>query len=413
MSDFRHFFSRLFCLEGKLLLRCIPSFFLLFLLFLFLILVSSGIVSSQQKEADSRIRIGIVLPEDSGNDKLYLSLFTAAANFPHTLEFPLMTQKEAEAQIRSGSCTAAVLFPENYRNGLLYGDELSLRILTSASAGTKQMLFSDLADAGVSLLVNLEAGCYAAHSVSKAYGYGIAVTDNGSEIAEFYVKALLRRLSLFEEMTLSDTGSLSLSAFVVRTILVLLLFLSAVCYCPLFDWQNPAFQKKLRILRFSPFCELLIPLVLILLSSLLLSALFLGSVILFSQFDNSFSGQLPELFFTGSAIFGLFSALFNCSALFVFLCQLVQNRLILSFVQFFGSILLLFLSGAFVPAAYLPQLLSRISSVLPAVPILHALTGLFTGVTGFPAILCCLLSGLLFYCASVALLHHRFFSERS
>lgn len=413
MPDSRHLFSRLFRLEGKLLLRCLPSFLLLLLLFGLLLIGSFGIVSSRQQDSDTTIRIGIVLPEQSGNDKLYVSLFTAAANFPHTLEFPLLTQKEAEQQIRTGNCTAAVLFPDNYRDGLLYGDELSLRILVSASAGTSQMLFSDLADAGLSLLVNLETGCYAAHTVSAAHGYGIAVADNGSEIAEFYVKTLLQRLSLFEELTLSDTGALSLPAFAVRTILVLLLFLSAVCYRPLFDWQTPVFQKKLRIQRFSPFLELLIPLLLLMLSSLFLSVLFLGCIAGLSHAGTTFAAQLPELFFTPSALLGLFCGLFACSALLLFVCQCIQNRVVLSFVQFFGAILMLFVSGAFLPAAYLPKLLTRIAAFLPAVPILHALTGLFTGITNLGAILSCLLLGLLFYAASVALLHHRFSSERS
>ena len=413
MPDSKHSFFRLFRLEGKLLLRCLPSFFILFLLFGFLMIGTFGILSSRQQKSDTTIRIGIVLPEQSGNDKLYVSLLTAAANFPHTLEFPLLTQEEARQQIRTGDCTAAVLFPENYQNGLLYGDELSLKILVSASSGTSQMLFSDLADAGLSLLVNLETGCYAAHTVSAAYGYGSAVSDDGSEIAEFYVKTLLKRLSLFEELTVSDTGALSLSAFAVRTILILLLFLSAVCYRPLFDWQTPAFQKKLRILRFSPFFELLIPLLLLMISSLFLCVLYLGCIAGLSHTGITLAGQLPELFFTPSAIFGLLSGLFACAALLLFVCQCIPNRIVLSFVQFFGGILMLFVSGAFLPAAYLPKLMTRIAAFFPAVPILHALSGLFTGVTSLGAIFSCLLFGLLFYMASITLLHHRFSSERS
>lgn len=413
MPDSGRLFSRLLKREGKLLLRCLPSFLILLLLFGLMLTFGLGLTRSDSDESDTVIRIGIVLPEQSASDGLYVSLFTAAANFPHTLEFPLLTEQEAKQQIRTGTCTAAILFPENYRDGLLYGDELSLHILISAAAGTSQMLFSDLADAGLSLLINLEAGCYAAHTVSNAYGYGNAVSESGSEIAEYYVKALLQRLSLFEELTISDTGALSLSAFAVRTILLLLLFLSAVCYLPLFDWQTPAFQKKLRVQRFSPFWELLIPLLLLYLSSLLLSLVFLGSIALFARTEFAFAQILPELFFTPSALFGLLSALFACASLLLVVCQLIRNPVVLSFVQFFGALLLLFVSGAFLPSAYLPKMLTRIAAVLPAVPILRALSGLFTGVTSAAACISCLLLGLLLYLLSVGLMFRRSLSERS
>ena len=255
------FFLRLLHLEEKLLLRCLPTVLLqtacLILLFA---LLAFAVVQSRSDSSDPlSVRIAAVFPDADPEENLLFRMAVSSADLPTVLTLDITDSDTALSMLRSSRAAGAVFFPEDFAECVMYGRETTLTIFLPENSEFENYLLEDLAHTAVSMLLDIQAGCYAAHADAASFGYGYALDDSGTEIAMVYVNTVFSRLNYFEEQLVRATGSLDTVSHYICSAVLLLLLLSGLSFGPLFSWKNPAFMQKLRTVRLHPLMQTLIP----------------------------------------------------------------------------------------------------------------------------------------------------------
>lgn len=393
----RQLFFRLLNAEGKLLFRCLPSFLAqtVCLVLLTGLVCFAALRSAPEDSAPVSIRICVVIPESDTEYNVAFRLITSTADLPHVLNFDLVDYGQALEAVRSNDAVAALVFPEGFITDAMYGNEMTLKLLLPGNSGFETLLFQDLAHTAVTMLLDIQNSCYAAHQVAAFHDLDYAYDDNGDEIAVTYAKAAFSRLDYFEEESLRATGDLDLIQHYGSVAVLLLFLLSGISFAPLFSWKNEAFAQKLAIRRISPFAEVLIPLPAIICYDMVMLLLLLGAAC-FIPGLSSLTGNLSWNLCVSALL-----VMFTCGTLICAAYHLVSSLMGCALVFLLGTVLMLFVSGGFVPSAYLPEALTKIAGFLPVSPMIRTLGCGFSGILSGTSLCITFLWGAGFYLTAV------------
>lgn len=284
----------------------------------------------------------------------------AAGNF----SFQLMEEQDAMTALSDGTVCAVLLLPSQMFSGILDSTNIPARLYLPEGASYPSLLLAKFAEAGALTLGSAQAGIYAASDLYSKYGLSDHLSDIYYDINLVNLQYTLDRESLFSVRPAAATGELSLPEYYGCTLfLCLLLFFGAGMGTFLCNALPKALSDQLRrngIGSFSMEISLFLPLLLFYL--FVVFFLSLGVFLLFPQFSPS-PASLLFLFCTALCLSVYTQVLFS----------LFQNagRGFLAF-SFLG-LLMIFLSGGFLPYAFLPAVFD---SLTPFLPLGACLTGL-------------------------------------
>lgn len=290
----------------------------------------------------------------------------AASSFTF-LEMPEDAAMEA---LKNGEVFAALILPKDMFSGILDSTNIPARLYLPKGATAPSLFIGKYAEAGSRTLGASQAGIYTATDLYNAYGITEHLSDVYYDINTENLKYALSRESAFSVKSTTATGTLSLPEYYGCTLfLCALLFFGAGMGSLLGTPAPKTFSEQLRrngMGAFSLELSLFLPLCLF----YLFLTFFLGGIAHF---------LLPDLTFTGA------TALFLvCLAL----CFTAFTQLLFSFTKNAGHGLLLFIflglfmilfGGGFLPYAFLPDLCTDLT---PMLPLAAGLAGLRRAVTG-------------------------------
>lgn len=316
---------------------------------------------------DTKENLAMVLPMITESD--------AASKFT----FLEMSETAAMDALEKGDVCAALILPKDMFSGILDSTNIPARLYLPKGATAPSLFIGKYAEAGSRTLGASQASVYTATDLYKAYGITEHLSDLYYDINTENLKYALSRESAFSVKSTTAIGALSLTEYYGCTLfLCVLLFFGAGMGSFLGTPAPKTFSDQLRRNGMGTF-------------SLELS-LFLP-LCLFYLILSFFLGSITHVLFPGFTFTATSSLFLVCTAL----CFTAFTQLIFSFAKNTGHGLLLFIflglfmisiGGGFLPYAFLPNLCTDLTPILP---LSACLAGLRRAVTGALSFTDCLL----------------------
>lgn len=217
----------LFQLEMKKFIKILPAILLETLLSA-LVLLGVGAYATKAVYGEkliNEIKVGIVAQGDDKTAAMLIRFVGAMDSMKDTAVFELLPDKEAEEKLQKGDIYAAVILPDGIIDSIISGKNIPAKILTgNAYSKVETDVFTQLSQAGASLLTTAQAGIYAADTFCIENGRADMVKQTENYLNGAYLKYALERSSLFREKEVTAIKGVNLVEY--YTISLLFAFLS-------------------------------------------------------------------------------------------------------------------------------------------------------------------------------------------
>jgi len=302
-----------------------------------------------------------------------------------TLTLKMMEKEQALEELKDGTSLAILYMPENLTRDILVGNDTSVRIELGDVNALDALMISELSGALSNLLCSAQADDYAIAELYEGLGIPEETNDacirmdmiNGIHVAQrgfIYDTRMVTPAGLAG----SDSAEGQMLIFFASCGVILLLFFSYVGFSPALTAESPEFYEILFARRMTLgsvryiLCKFA--------ANLCVSGLFL--TLLWSIASIICSGRdleyLPS-YGTGLLLLWITAALTDAISVFLFMTLRSAPAAILTFFCTITG--MCFLSGYFIPSAFLPSALGKAGSVLPTASLLE----LWNRAVGFPA----------------------------
>lgn len=299
----------------------------------------------------SGITLGITAPEGDPVPQLLEELLPQMQDISQYCQIKALESHEVEACLAREEVTAVLVLPQDFVQGVLYGENPDVELIVPADRPLESLLTLWVGQSAADLLSSVQSGIYAVLDLyMESPVEGLDYDKVVSQINLRYINWTLSRQDMFRTQEISVTGALPIG---LHYGLGLLCFLALALSPVFFRLYAPAYlssQQRFLTLGRKPagFC---------------LAAVVAGWLLLFAVF-------LPA---TWIAVGGNFSAIaLSCAlcslfcAVFAGVCCLVTDSTgscgILSSML---ALLLLTVSGGILPPVMLPQFLRRMAAFSP------------------------------------------------
>lgn len=304
------------------------------------------------------VPVAVVIEDQSEVMNLLLSFLADMQSTGHFI-FRAMTEQNAYSALEDGSAAAVMLVPKDLIEGIMDGTNLHVQVLLSEKNALAAILLQELSSAGAKILSAAQAGTYTMTTLYHIADRTDALSDAYMELDLRNLNYALSRGDLFHVVRANATGEESVLTYYLASGILLFLLLFGICYLSFYGKSNAACQAKERA------CGIGYPTVLCgRISGIFLYQLFLLFVL------AAFMPYLAKTFLLSFRqclfMLGLFAALLiSIAAFFFFLYELVPAPGHAILLLFFTSVLMMLVSGCFVPNAFLPVWCRRAAAVLP------------------------------------------------
>ncbi len=359
-----------FCLQFKRAARFFP-FVLTVSLLLCLglgMILNSVLAVDSNAESKQKLSVGIV-----GNaEDTYLNFGIAAIqsfdSSRFTIDIVELTEPEAREQLEKGKLAAYVIIPDDFVDGIMYGDVKSVTYVTTQGSVGMGTLFKEEISRVVSrIVVESQKGVYGMQKLMRNYGLsGISKHTDAMNLQ--YFSLILNRTTVLETEVIGISDNLSLAGYMTCGILVLLLLLFGISCCPLFVKKDMSLPSLLCASRQNPLLQITgeyIGYFLLMLANL---AVILGAVIVAA---GDAIKIIPELDGMGPTellwlVVRAIPAMLAITALQFLLYELSSSIVSGVLLQFLCAVSLGYISGCFYPIGFLPKTIQTIARFTPS-----------------------------------------------
>lgn len=112
---------------------------------------------------NSKIHIGVVVPEKGFMERGLLEYVSNMADTKTLCEFRELSETEAKEQLDEGKVAAYVTLPENLLEKIYRNEKTSVHMTTAKTPTIESALMEELVDSAVSFVLTAKAGDYAAY----------------------------------------------------------------------------------------------------------------------------------------------------------------------------------------------------------------------------------------------------------
>ena len=305
------------------------------------------------------VPVAVVIEDQTELMNLLLSFLADMQSTEQHFVFRVMTELNAYDALETGSVAAVMLVPKNVIDSIMDGTNLHVQVLLSEQNALAAILLQELSAAGAKTLSAAQAGTYAMTTLYQRINRADALPDAYTALDLRNLSYALARGDLFRTVRANATGEESVLVYYLASGILLFFLLFGICYLSFYQKSNAACHAKERA------CGIGYPTVLlgrfggICLYQLILFLLLAASLPFLAQsFLLSTADCLHMLCF--SAVI-----LFSISAFFFFLYELIPTPGYAMLLLFLLSILMMLVSGCFIPNAFLPVWCRRIAAFLP------------------------------------------------
>lgn len=397
-------YSKLISLEWKRALKVLPlmlaeTLILCVFLGMFLFLCQKLFFADSFLQ---RIPIGLVMEEENKMTELALSYLEGMESISSACEFRKMSPEEGQRALERGEIAALMVLPEEMMEAILDSRNYPVKVYFPRNSSLGALLIKELTDAGAGMLSVAQAEIYAAYDMNFSLGNPEELSKLEKDINLFNMKFAMARERLIRTRTLQISEEIPLPAHYLASGITLLLMLWGIACGRFLKGNNQAFGRQLLRAGVRRWQWMLAKL------SGTLLVLGIGAICIFgllAVLSPKLGMPGIEVGITAAGLPGLAIMLLCIAALLLFCYQAAPGRSSGMILIFIITIVIIFVSGGFIPAVFLPESLNSLAKWLPGnafIQVIASLLGAFDTGSGLQSSLLVLLawSGL-FYLASL------------
>ena len=345
-----------------------------------------GVKSMEQEPLAVNVDIGIVVREDNRMTRMALNYVENMESVSQLCRFVQVSEEEGLQMLKQGDLAALAVLPEQLVEGIMNGQNPSVDIVFPKNARLEAMLFRELTESGAGLLRVAQAQIYGAADTAREYGLTEQLSVVEMDIDSYNLAFALDRLAMFDEEEVSATGKMSLLQYYTASGVILFLLLLGIAAYPVMQQEPAAFRRQLmrqgtgELWQF--FCRWLCGFVCIGLLAAVMWAFFQTAGLFAPDFKEYLASALVSGRNHAAAGVWVGIILFiivMVAALTNLIYSVAGSRMAGILLIFLVSVLMVYLSGGFVPSVLMPQAMRTVGGVLPTSYLIRAFGGLLTG----------------------------------
>ncbi|MCM1040450.1 MAG: ABC transporter permease [Ruminococcus sp.] len=372
----------LWYLEGKRTLKMLPAMFAE----AFVILGLLGVIAfgaARLLYRDSPVmQITIVLVEEQESPLMDMALtyVQGMESIAENCRFLPMSKEEGFAMLQEGKAAALVFLPDGVIEGILSGANVPVQVYFPENAGIESALLKELTDAGVRMLRVAQAQIYGIYDTAREYEALEELSVLEAGIDKYNLSFALERLALFGTQEVSATGALSFAEYGVSSgFIFFLLLLGMACYPMMQPYPEVVRRQLVRegvSCAGQCFGKWLCGLCALGIGSVCFGLAVKGGLSLTGH--AKWFPQPPNAHIVVWVMTCVLILL--CITTFVFwLFQMMGSQTAAILLLFLLAVVMMYASGGFLPASFLPEAVQKIGRFLPTTYLLEAAEGLYQG----------------------------------
>lgn len=297
------------------------------------------------------VTLAVSAPEGDDTPRLLERYMGDMEDIARYCRFTAMDRKQALAALEAGKVTAVLDLPENFIQGVMWGENPDLRLIVAGDRPLESLLLLWVGQSACDILSAFQSGVYAVLDLYEASPPpGLTRDQVVADINLRYIRLALDRGSLFQLQEVSATGTLPVALHYALSLLAYLALSAAALFVPVYSGGWLRFQRRLRGAGrgisagcFSGIAACTWVLFLLLAPGLVLTG----------------RGSIPALLGAalGMAVF--------CAIFCALCCLLSGSAAGCGALSFLIALLSLFLAGGVIPPVLLPGTVRKLSALSP------------------------------------------------
>ena len=358
-------------------------------------------------EESMSFNVGVVLFDTSSMANTVVEAVTGMSEVTDTFNFVFTDKDTAMNMLTDGELMAVMVIPEDTVNGIMHGDNTPIQVIFPENSGFEAIILKEVTDAAATLLSSAQAGIYSIYDFYYDHDAADYKKDAINRMNMKYINLAATGVSMFDETSVTATGSVPLMTYYISGALVLFMLLLGInCYSCL-NRMPPEASKRLSLSGCPVLMQGLadyISIVTVMLTAV--GIIIIPAVIIMGVFGMSLSLTGIMAMFIIIPVFVLLS-----SALIYLISQLTQQNMNRIMITFFVSIAMCFVSGCFIPSIMLPDTLQTVSRLLPAHYMMKLGANLLSGSFDGISLLMCIIYSVVLLIIGVYASHKRLGKE--
>lgn len=318
-----------------------------------------------------RVTIGVVLPEEDRIARQLVRMLGTYDSVRSVCEFSFMDSSEAEKQLRDGEIFGIMNVPEGLVQGIINGTNIPVTITLPQGNALENRVFKELTSAGARTLGSAQAGIYAGDQLLLNYDLAGGISQLEADLNRIYMAYSLPRADLFEHVKVSATGDVDTLEFYGISAFVLYLLLAAIPVSGYLAPESRVMSQKLSLAGIGPWMA----------TAARLAGL--GALLVADALPAALGAlKFGVLEFSWLMLLALAAVCLAAAALVLFCYEAAGTLMGGVMLLFLGAVLLLFLSGGFLPLVFLPAQVRSLAPFLPTTTLMNGAKMIVTGAYG-------------------------------
>ena len=375
-------------LQGKKTIKIFPRMLLQAILLMVLIgtIAFCGVKNMERDALAVNVDIGVVVREDNTMTRMALGYVQNMESVSQICHFVQVSEEEGFRQLERGEIVALIVLPEQLIEGIMNGQNPTVDIVFPKDVRLEAMLLRELTESGAGLLRVAQAEIYGANDTAVEYGLADQLSVMEAEIDSYNLAFALDRLAMYDEEIVSVTGRMSLLQYYAASGVVLFLLLTGMAAYPVMQQEPMAFRKQLARQKVGTmwqyFCKWLCGFLCLGLIAGAAWVIFRTAVVLApGAAENLLSALVSGRNRSSVGIQAgmMLLMLMTVTALVNTIYSMTGSRTGSILLIFLFSVVMVYLSGGFVPSALMPQAMQAVGDKLPTTYLIRAFGGLLAG----------------------------------
>lgn len=315
-----------------------------------------------------RITVGVVLPDNDLVSKKLVSMLGSLDSVKSICDFQYMKEDRAIEQLKNGKIYGVMSIPKDFVQSIMNGTNMPVTITLPEGNTLESGIFKELTQAGARTLGSAQAGIYAGGQLLESYGLESFTGRLELDLNNIYMDYSLSREDYFRTVRVSATDDVEPLEFYGISAFVLYLLLAAIPVSGYLAPETRVMSQKLSLIGVGPWTGLAARTVG--LASLMAAAsLPVLATAVHLEFVELHWQILPALVLV----------CLGTASMVLFFYEAAGTLMGGVMLLFLGSVVLLFLSGGFLPLVFLPASVRALAPYLPTTVLMDGAKMLVTG----------------------------------
>lgn len=326
------------------------------------LIVGAGICGNKTLNADNTssivIDVALIIPEDDYRINMVLNFIKNMQSLSERCNFIETDEATALEMLDKGEITLAIYLPENFVDGIMYGENYPASVITPKNTQTEAVLFCTTVETGCKTLAYIQSGIYSVDDLLNSHNMSELIPKAEEDLNTYYIKYAINRGRFFKHQVVSATGNVSSAGYYICSGIILLVLMCGLTMSGQFSNYKPEIRQALSRngikdvhIRISELTAVT-----------LMFFLLIGSAVIIAQL--TFAKELLNISVVG--ILSILLVIMSIVSFLMFVNTLTDNKLASTLVIFVLSAAMLYACGRILPEVYLPDAVNAIGGLLPA-----------------------------------------------